>query len=91
VITKNREFFLFKREDYMNIRKIESEEEYQSVLNRVGELMGEAPTREKSEEIERLAKMLEEYAGGTIDDFEDEVREEEAVEYEWEKHLDDLM
>jgi glycyl-tRNA synthetase alpha subunit len=73
------------------MKKIESEEEYQAVLKKVGELTDETPTKEITAEIERLSKMLEEYVDENIEDFEDEEREEEEVTYEWEKNLEDIM
>ncbi len=75
----------------MDIKKIETEEQYREVLKKVGELTDEKPTGEITAEIERLSQLLGEYVDKNIDDFEDEERKEEAVTYEWEKHLDDLI
>ncbi len=75
----------------MDIKKIETEEEYRRILKRVGEVMDENPSREKTAELERLSQMLEEYVDRNMDGFDDEEREDEEVTYEWEKNLKDFI
>ncbi len=75
----------------MDIKKIETEEEYRRILKRVGEVMDENPSQEKTDELERLSQMLEEYVDRNMDGFDDEEREDEEVTYEWEKNLKDFI